>query len=87
MFQSPCGDSMWTTFARIRGRIAHRVSIPLRGFHVDNESFGEGITATGVSIPLRGFHVDNEVLIVTTTEAVVVSIPLRGFHVDNTKRT
>ena len=60
LFQSPCGDSMWTT----RGNpslIGPVVSIPLRGFHVDNNHATSICrSVVRVSIPLRGFHVDND---------------------------
>jgi len=59
VFQSPCGDSMWTTRFLRAENIRRNVSIPLRGFHVDNGGDNHGKETNFVSIPLRGFHVDN----------------------------
>ena len=61
------------------------VSIPLRGFHVDNVPTSSRRIRALVSIPLRGFHVDNSGAF-RRSPGGQVSIPLRGFHVDNRGR-
>ena len=82
-FQSPCGDSMWTT-AMIGGALWFGgVSIPLRGFHVDNCVLRKSDHGGNGFNPLAGIPCGQLTTTTATTVEVIVSIPLRGFHVDN----